>query len=302
MAEASASILSLLPPTTTILRLEPFPSYVNLLRNPSSSLPFSLKLSSRGHPPHFSPSLGYCSCFRVRPSFELRSTVEEVACTAAAVDVKPQGETLDSNRRRTLYVVNLPYTTTPIEIKNLFSQCGTVKRVNFAKTKDGKNRGYAFVTMGTREEADAAIEKLNSMELSGRIMTVEYVKGANNPLSGASDDSPVVETQNKIYQVYVSNLNWEVRTSHLREFFSTSFKPRSARIIFDNTTGKPAGYGFVSFDSKEEVEAAISSLNGKELMGRQIVLKYGERSSDSLKKEENKDSLDDPGDEHPEQP
>jgi len=42
-----------------------------------------------------------------------------------------------------------------------------------------------------------------------------------------------------------------------------NFNPLSANIIFDN--GKAAGYGFVSFGTKEEAEAALSELDGKVL-------------------------------------
>lgn len=54
-----------------------------------------------------------------------------------------------------------------------------------------------------------------------------------------------------------------MRSNNLREFFSSSFKPVSARVVFDSPTGKSSGYGFVSFSTEEEAITVISELNGK---------------------------------------
>lgn len=48
----------------------------------------------------------------------------------------------------------------------------------------------------------------------------------------------------------------------MKEFFS-KFNPLSAKVVFDSPSGKSAGYGFVSFGTKEEAEAALTELDGK---------------------------------------
>lgn len=69
------------------------------------------------------------------------------------------------------------------------------------------------------------------------------------------------------YKLYVSNLAWKVRSNNLREFFSSDFNPVSVRVIFGgNSGGRSAGYGFVSFATKEEAESAISLLDGKVIL------------------------------------
>lgn len=62
--------------------------------------------------------------------------------------------------------------------------------------------------------------------------------------------------------MYASNLAWKARSAHLRELFA-GFNPTSVRVIFDNPTGRSAGYGFVAFSTKEEAGAAIAELDGK---------------------------------------
>lgn len=75
-----------------------------------------------------------------------------------------------------------------------------------------------------------------------------------------SENATAKETRHKLY---VSNLAWKVRSSHLREFFAASYNPVSTRVVFDSPSGRSAGYGFISFSTEEEAEAALSTLDGK---------------------------------------
>ncbi|XVF51994.1 hypothetical protein PTKIN_Ptkin04bG0229500 [Pterospermum kingtungense] len=214
--------------------------------------------------------------------FILCSTVQEEVAVEAETTEKPQ----KVNVKRKLFVLNLPWSFTVDDIKDLFGQCGKVKDVEIIKHKDGKNRNFAFVTMANGEEAQAAVDTLDSHEVSGRIIRVEFARRLNRPSPRSSE--PFVPSRETRHKLYVSNLAWKVRSTHLREFFS-AFNPVSARVIFANPSGQSAGYGFVSFATKEDAEAAISTLNGKELMDRPLLLKFSERKNDESggeKKEE----------------
>ncbi|KAH0466387.1 hypothetical protein IEQ34_006490 [Dendrobium chrysotoxum] len=199
-----------------------------------------------------------------------------------AVAAKETEESEENNRdedvnRRKLYVANLPWEYSATDLQNLFGQFGHVHDVEIIKQKNGKSRGFAFVAMSSPEEAQVAIDKLDSFELSGRIIRVELAKSFTKPYSTlAPTNSTNGETRNWIY---VSNLAWKVRSVNLREFFADKFKPVSARVVFDGPSGRSAGYGFVSFATNEEVVAAISELDGKELMGRPLRLKISQKDS-----------------------
>lgn len=78
---------------------------------------------------------------------------------------------------RKLYVGNLPFTTDETQLQDLFAQAGTVDTVNVVRDREtGRARGFAFVEMGTDEEAQAAIKQLNSFELGGRALTVNEAR------------------------------------------------------------------------------------------------------------------------------
>ncbi|KAE8699907.1 senescence-associated family protein [Hibiscus syriacus] len=199
------------------------------------------------------------------------STLQEVGLEAET-DKSQEG-----NARRKLFVLNLPWSYTVADIKDLFGRCGNVKDVEIIKQKDGRNRNFAFVTMASGEEAQAAVDKLDSNEVSGRIIRVEFARRFKRP--APPSPQPTVPARETRHKLFVSNLAWKVRSSHLREFFSP-FNLVSARVVFATPTGQSSGFGFVSFATKEEADAALSTLNEKELMDRPIRLKFSERKDD----------------------
>ncbi len=76
-----------------------------------------------------------------------------------------------------LYVGNLSFKTTEDELRSHFGQYGSVTDVYVAMDKmTGRPRGFAFVTMGTPEEAKSAAEKVNGTELGGRQLTVNEAR------------------------------------------------------------------------------------------------------------------------------
>ena len=76
-----------------------------------------------------------------------------------------------------LYVGNMSFKTSEADLRDAFTKFGTVTDVYIANDREtGRPRGFAFVTMGTADEAKAAIEKMNGMDLDGRALTVNEAK------------------------------------------------------------------------------------------------------------------------------
>jgi len=74
--------------------------------------------------------------------------------------------------QQTIFVGNLPFSTTEAEIHNLFSQYGTVISVKLiADRETGRPRGFGFVEMEDAE-AQVAIDALNEMDFNGRPLRV----------------------------------------------------------------------------------------------------------------------------------
>ncbi len=76
-----------------------------------------------------------------------------------------------------LYVGNLSFETLEIELEDLFKQAGTVTEAALMQDRmTGKSRGFAFVTMGTADEAKKAIEMFNGKQIGGRALTVNEAR------------------------------------------------------------------------------------------------------------------------------
>ncbi|MEW5981798.1 MAG: RNA-binding protein [Acidobacteriota bacterium] len=78
---------------------------------------------------------------------------------------------------RKLYVGNLPYAVGESDLEQLFAAAGTVESVTVMRDMaTGRARGFAFVEMGTEEEAQKAIRQFNEHSMSGRNLTVNEAR------------------------------------------------------------------------------------------------------------------------------
>ena len=78
---------------------------------------------------------------------------------------------------RRLYVGNLPYSATEDQLTELFSRAGKVDSVRVMRDMaTGRARGFAFVEMGTDEEAQKAITDFHEQQMDGRALVVNEAR------------------------------------------------------------------------------------------------------------------------------
>ena len=70
--------------------------------------------------------------------------------------------------------------------------------------------------------------------------------------------------------IYVGNLSRETTEDDLRQAFEAFGQVESTNVIKDRFSGESRGFGFVEMPSKDEAQAAIEEMNGKELQGSAI--------------------------------
>lgn len=76
-----------------------------------------------------------------------------------------------------IYVGNLSHDATEEDVRQAFEAFGEVSTINLIKDKfSGESRGFGFVEMPTKSEADAAITALNGQELKGRAVNVNEAR------------------------------------------------------------------------------------------------------------------------------
>ncbi len=81
-------------------------------------------------------------------------------------------------------------------------------------------------------------------------------------------------------QLYIGNISFNTNEEDLKNFFASAGTVTSAKIISDRETGRSRGFGFVEMSSAEEAENAVSTLNGKELGGRDLRVNIAEEKKD----------------------
>jgi len=86
-----------------------------------------------------------------------------------------------------IYVGNLSYEATEDDLRQAFEAHGEVTSVAIIKDKmTGRSRGFGFVEMSDKNQANAAIQALNLQEIRGRAITVNEArpKTEGGPRSG----------------------------------------------------------------------------------------------------------------------
>lgn len=76
-----------------------------------------------------------------------------------------------------IYVSNLNFKTSDVELNELFTEFGTVSSAKVITDREsGRSRGFGFVEMPNDDEAKEAIAGLNNKEVDGRAMSVSVAK------------------------------------------------------------------------------------------------------------------------------
>jgi RNA recognition motif-containing protein len=90
-----------------------------------------------------------------------------------------------SNLSKKLYVGNLTYNVNETDLEALFTPFGTVQSAQIIIDRDtNRSKGFAFVEMGSDDEANAAIDGLNGHDYDGRNLTVNEAKPREPRTSG----------------------------------------------------------------------------------------------------------------------
>ena len=181
---------------------------------------------------------------------------------------------LDPRENRTIFVGNIPTTSTRKQVKQLFKDFGTVENVrlrSIAVSKDGKlpvkvaRRLYkqvvgssvnAYVVFESQEEAKAALV-MNGHLVNGRHIRVDMCM----PPKGSKC------SRDQKHSVFVGNLPFSADEEELRSAFMDCGEVESVRIVRDPKTGVGKGFGFVTFKQTSGVMFALQRKEAK-LEGR----------------------------------
>lgn len=168
-----------------------------------------------------------------------------------AASRKPRTSDPNFNSEKTNLIVNyLPQNFTDQEFFNLFSTVGKCNKARIIRHRQtGYSYGYGFIDMGSSEDAEKAIKKLNQYQIGHKRLKVAY-------------SLPSGERTRNI-NLYIKGLpkNWTKRD--LENKFRQFGEIRNARILLDPSTQMGTGVGFLLYATKNEAEKACQLMNGE---------------------------------------
>ncbi|XP_028053264.1 polyadenylate-binding protein 2-like [Camellia sinensis] len=155
-----------------------------------------------------------------------------------------------------IFIKNLDKAIGHHELYHVFSEVGDILSCKIAKDDSGQSKGYGFVLYDSEEGRQSAIEKLNGIVLNGKPVYVE-------PFCHKNEREMLLEKA-KGTNLYVRNLSTSITEEDLKKIFG-EFGTISSAAVMKDADGNSKCFGFVNFESADDVARAVESLNGQNI-------------------------------------
>ncbi|KAL0952867.1 hypothetical protein HGRIS_007087 [Hohenbuehelia grisea] len=155
----------------------------------------------------------------------------------------------------TLYIGNLPYNITEMDIRDQFLQFGTIESVRIGMGPDGRSRGYAHVQFVEQADAEAAVNSVtdeNPLWIQDRICKIDY----------AAQRSRDMGTNRPNTRLYVAGFGGD--EFDVKELFS-EYRDQLRDVFFLRSKEDKSLLGpmFLEFDSIDTATQVIEDFNSK---------------------------------------
>ncbi|PWY92956.1 RNA-binding domain-containing protein [Aspergillus heteromorphus CBS 117.55] len=155
-----------------------------------------------------------------------------------------------------MFIGGLNWETTDQSLKDYFSQFGEVQECTVMRdSATGRSRGFGFLTFRDPKTVNTVMVKEHYLD--GKII---------DPKRAIPRDE-----QEKTSKIFVGGVSQEANEHDFKEFFTQFGRVIDATLMIDKDTGRPRGFGFVTFDSEAAVEAALS--RPLDILGKPIEVK-----------------------------
>ena len=168
-------------------------------------------------------------------------------------------------RCESLFVGQLPYSTTKADIQSLFPY--QIDNITLPQTEVSRCKGYAFIDFKNEEDIQTILKEhtVKRFELNGRVLNLDMGNSPNRKRRTGYQLSEPTET------LYVGNLPYTVEENELKSEFGSSVE---ACVVKKDADGRSLGYGFITFKNKEEADLALKAKEGFAFQDRTIRLDF----------------------------
>ncbi|RMJ25240.1 heterogeneous nuclear ribonucleoprotein HRP1 [Aspergillus sp. HF37] len=155
-----------------------------------------------------------------------------------------------------MFIGGLNWETTDQSLKEYFSQFGEVQECTVMRdSATGRSRGFGFLTFRDPRTVNTVMVKEHYLD--GKII---------DPKRAIPRDE-----QEKTSKIFVGGVSQEATEQDFKQFFMQFGRVIDATLMIDKDTGRPRGFGFVTFDSEAAVEATLS--RPLDILGKPIEVK-----------------------------
>jgi polyadenylate-binding protein len=173
-----------------------------------------------------------------------------------------------------IFIKNLDKTIDNKAMYDTFSAFGNILSCKVAQDhSNADSKGYGFVHFETEEAANNAIQRVNGMLLNGKKVYVGRF------IPRKEREMELGEKAKKFTNVFIKNFGEELTEQELTDMFAKFGKITSIKVM-SGEDGKSKGYGFVSFESAEQAEAAVEDLDGKDINGKKLFVGRAQKKAE----------------------
>ncbi|KAK1770850.1 hypothetical protein QBC33DRAFT_218743 [Phialemonium atrogriseum] len=168
-----------------------------------------------------------------------------------------------------MFIGGLNWETTDQSLRDYFSQFGEVIECTVMRdSATGRSRGFGFLTF--KDPKTVNIVMVKEHYLDGKII---------DPKRAIPRDE-----QEKTSKIFVGGVSQETTDHEFREYFAQFGRVVDATLMMDKDTGRPRGFGFVTFESEAGVEACLTT--NLEIHGKPIEVKKAQPRGNVREEEE----------------
>jgi RNA recognition motif-containing protein len=180
-----------------------------------------------------------------------------------------RGRLLDPSlsKQGKMFIGGLSWETTDVGLRNYMKAYGEIEDVLIMKDSfTNRSRGFAFLTFRDPASIDHVLQ------------TDHYIDGKKVPLVINKKIDPKRAVPKEEYEraekVFVGGVHADITDREFREFFETFGNVTEATVMFDRNTGRPRGFGFVTFANWAGLQKVLDAQasGGIFLLGKRVLI------------------------------
>ncbi|KAL4558632.1 hypothetical protein LXL04_036833 [Taraxacum kok-saghyz] len=182
---------------------------------------------------------------------------------------------MDSDEGK-LFLGGIAWDTTEERLSDYFGKYGDVSQTVIMRDKiTGRPRGFGFVMFSDPSVIDSVLQDRHAID--GRNVEAKRAlsreeQQASRPANNINRSSTGGGGASKTKKIFVGGLPSTLTEEQFRQYFETYGDVTDVVIMFDQTTNRPRGFGFISFDSEDAVDRVLQK-NFHELNNKLVEVK-----------------------------